>query len=157
MKQVNLNSLRIFSSVAEHRSLQRAADVLGLSRGAVSQRIRNPEVELGTVLLVRGARGVSLTPEGERCRAAVGEALAMLETAFRDIADAPDRVTLHLGSSAAAKWLMPRMAAFAERFPRVALVTEAHSERMPRSLGRSEMCCAPGRRPMGTPITSAES
>ncbi|MEM9589784.1 MAG: LysR family transcriptional regulator [Pseudomonadota bacterium] len=95
---MNLNSLRVFACVAEHGNLQRAADAMGLSRGAVSQRIRNLEVELGTVLLVRGARGVSLTPEGERCCAAVGEALAVLETAFRDIADAPDRVTLHLGS-----------------------------------------------------------
>lgn len=46
---------------------------------------------------------------------------------------------------------MPRMASFAERFPRVALVTEAHSERMPRSLGRSEIALWPGAAPDGNP------
>jgi len=78
MKTVNLNALRVFSVVASHGNLQRAAEDLNLSRGAVSQRIKQLEIELGVVLLVRGARGVSLTPEGERCHAAMEEALAIL-------------------------------------------------------------------------------
>ncbi|KIC51812.1 LysR family transcriptional regulator [Tateyamaria sp. ANG-S1] len=54
MKNVNLNALRVFSVVASYGNLQRPAEELNLSRGAVSQRIKQLEIELGLVLLVRG-------------------------------------------------------------------------------------------------------
>lgn len=97
MKNVNLNALRVFAVVASHANLQRAAEELSLSRGAVSQRIKQLEIELGVVLLARGARGVSLTPEGERCRVAMEEALAILDTALVSLGEEDDRVTMHLG------------------------------------------------------------
>ena len=50
MKNVNLNALRVFSIVATHENLRRAAEELNLSRGAVSQRIKQLEIELGVVL-----------------------------------------------------------------------------------------------------------
>lgn len=145
MKYVNLNALRVFAVVASHANLQRAAEELNLSRGAVSQRIKQLEIELGAVLLVRGARGVSLTPEGERCRAAMVEVLALLETALVSIGEGGDHITLHLGSSTAAKWLMPRMAAFASRFPTVSLSTQVHEQILARSLGRNEIAIWPGK------------
>lgn len=152
MKQINLNTLRVFAAVARHGNLQQAADVLHLSRGAVSQRIKQLEIDLGVVLFIRGARGVSLTPEGARCRTAVDEALSILQTAFVDIAEGRDRVTLHLGSSTATKWLMPRMEAFAARFPNVSLTTEVHDQPLPRSLGRGEIAIWPGKGPDPKPV-----
>ncbi|MDX8353612.1 LysR family transcriptional regulator [Cognatiyoonia sp. IB215182] len=145
MKNVNLNALRVFSVVASHGNLQRAAEELNLSRGAVSQRIKQLEIELGVVLLVRGARGVSLTLEGERCHAAMKEALAILDTALVSVDDGGDRITLHLGSSTATKWLMPRMDAFATRFPNVSLTTQVHEQVLARSLGRNEIAIWPGK------------
>ncbi|MEQ8903626.1 MAG: LysR family transcriptional regulator [Roseovarius sp.] len=145
MKKVNLNALRVFSVVASHGNLQRAAEALNLSRGAVSQRIKQLEIELGVVLLVRGARGVSLTPEGERCHAAMENALAILDTALVSIGEDGDRVTLHLGSSTATKWLMPRMDAFAAKFPNVSLTTQVHEQVLARSLGGNEIAIWPGK------------
>ncbi|WP_137113167.1 LysR family transcriptional regulator [Rhodobacter sp. SY28-1] len=145
MKNVNLNALRVFSVVALHGNLQRAAEELSLSRGAVSQRIKKLEIELGVVLLVRSARGVSLTPEGERCHAAMKDALAILDTAFLNIGEDDNRVTLHLGSSTATKWLMPRMNAFAAKFPNVSLTTQVHEQVLARSLGRNEIAIWPGK------------
>ncbi|MEQ6204039.1 LysR family transcriptional regulator [Sulfitobacter sp. HNIBRBA2951] len=147
MKNVNLNALRVFSIVASHGNLQRAAEELNLSRGAISQRIKQLEIELGVVLLVRGARGVSLTPEGERCHAAMEDALAILDTALVSIGEDGDRVTLHLGSSTATKWLMPRMDAFTARFPKVSLTTQVHEQILARSLGRNEIAIWPGKAP----------
>ena len=128
MQHINLNALRVFAMAASHGNLQRAAEELNLTRGAVSQRIRQLEIDLGVVLLVRGARGVSLTPEGARCHEAVREALSILETAIVDIGGGEDRIILHLGSSTAARWLMPRMDAFAHSFPDVSLTTEVHEQ-----------------------------
>lgn len=152
MKQMNLNALRVFSVVASHGNLQRAAEELNLSRGAVSQRIKQLEIDLGVVLLVRGARGVSMTLEGERCHAAVNEAVAILETAFVDIEEVSDRVTLHLGPSTATKWLMPRMGTFAASFPNVSLTTEVHEQLLQRSLGRNEIAIWPGKTPDTKPV-----
>jgi LysR family glycine cleavage system transcriptional activator len=146
MRQVNLNALRVFAVVASHGNLQRAAEALNISRGAVSQRIKQLELDLGVVLLLRQARGVSLTPEGERCRTAVNEALDILETAFVDIEGESDRVTLHLGSSTATKWLMPRMEALAVRFPKLSLTTEVHEQMLSRNLGRHEIAIWPGKK-----------
>ncbi|KUP94558.1 LysR substrate-binding domain-containing protein [Tritonibacter horizontis] len=151
MKHVNLNALRVFAVAASTGNLQRAADALNLSRGAVSQRIKQLELDLGVTLFVRGGRGVSLTAEGARCHRAVEEALAILETAFVGLKDGGDRLVLHLGSSTAAKWLMPRMAAFAAKFPNISLTTEVHERILPRSLGRNEIAIWPGKAPDTNP------
>ena len=151
MRHVNLNALRVFATVAKHGNLQRAAETLNLSRGAVSQRIKQLELALGTPLLVREARGVSLTPAGERCRAAMDEALAIIETALVDALGDEDRITLHLGSSFATKWLMPRMAQFRSRFPAVPLATEIHDRVLDRDLGRGEIAVWPGTAPDQNP------
>ena len=143
--QVNLNALRVFSVVASHGSLQRAAAALTLSRGAISHRVKQLEIELGVVLLIRGARGVSLTSEGELCYTATKKALAILETAVVSIGEDEDRVTLHLGPSTAVKWLMPRMDAFAARFPSISLTTQVHAHILARSLGRNEIAIWPGK------------
>ncbi|MXQ08102.1 LysR family transcriptional regulator [Alphaproteobacteria bacterium GH1-50] len=148
---MNLNALRVFTVVAEHGNLQRAADRLNLSRGAVSQRIKQLEVDLGTVLLERGARGVALTEDGERCRAAMVEALSLIETALSGIGDKDGTITIHLGSSTATKWLMPRMDRFRAEFPDVALTTEIHETRLRRSLGPNELAIWPGSAPDGNP------
>ncbi|WP_206040736.1 LysR family transcriptional regulator [Roseobacter ponti] len=147
MKHLNLNALRVFTIVARHGNLRHAANELNISRGAVSQRIRQLETDLGVALLVRQARGVSLTTEGERWQAAADDALAILETAFAGSAEADDSVTFHLGSSTASKWLMPRMNRFAARFPDISLRTEVHERMLSRSLGRNEIAIWPGSSP----------
>ena len=151
MRQMNLNALRIFAVAARHGNLQQAAEELNLTRGAVSQRIKQLEIDLGVVLFLRQPRGVAQTPEGERCRQAVDEAMAILDTAIAGLAEGGDRFTLHLGSSTATKWLMPRMKAFAARFPDVALRTEVHDQVLSRSLGRNEISIWPGMAPDPNP------
>jgi LysR family glycine cleavage system transcriptional activator len=73
------------------------------------------------------------------------EALAILDTALVSIGQGGDRITLHLGSSTATKWLMPRMDAFAARFPTVSLTTQVHEQILARSLGRNEIAIWPGK------------
>jgi LysR family transcriptional regulator (chromosome initiation inhibitor) len=53
-----------FSAIVQHGSFERAATVLNVTRGAVSQRIKALEESLTTVLLIRGKPVVS-TPNGE--------------------------------------------------------------------------------------------
>jgi LysR family transcriptional regulator, regulator for bpeEF and oprC len=84
----DLRTLAIFVKVAEKRSFVRAATDLGITQSGVSNAIKRLEDQVGTPLLVRTTRRVSLTEDGaaffERCRqalAAIDEAELVLKRA----------------------------------------------------------------------------
>ena len=58
------DQLETFATVAEEHSFERAASVLNITRGAVSQRIKSLEESLATVLLMR-EKPIVPTPAGE--------------------------------------------------------------------------------------------
>lgn len=60
----DLLSLRLFVAVCEEASISRAAEREAIVPSAISKRISEIEELTGTVLLVRGARGVRPTPAG---------------------------------------------------------------------------------------------
>lgn len=62
---LNLEYLRIFHSVARHKSISRAAAELHLSQPTVTKELRRLEEQLGFHLFFRHSRGVRLTHEGE--------------------------------------------------------------------------------------------
>src|ERR1041384_8449253 len=62
---MDLRHLRTFVAVAELRAFPSAAGLCNLSQPAVSHQIAQLESELGTKLLNRAARRVSLTVAGE--------------------------------------------------------------------------------------------
>ncbi len=59
-----MQALRVFCEVAELRSFSAAADRLGISQSAVSQRVRQLEQRLHAALLDRSVRPFTLTAEG---------------------------------------------------------------------------------------------
>ena len=65
MKRDDLYDLAAFSVIAEHRSFTRAAAELGMSQSALSHAIKGLEERLGTRLLARTTRSVSVTEAGE--------------------------------------------------------------------------------------------
>lgn len=65
MKKPSLNDLEAFREVAHQRSFSKAADYLGVSRSALSHVIKGLEAYLGSQLLRRTTRSVSLTSAGE--------------------------------------------------------------------------------------------
>jgi DNA-binding transcriptional LysR family regulator len=74
----SFNSLRAFSAVADTLNLSQAGRALNVSHAAVSQQVRALEAHLGTSLVVRHGRGVTLTPEGQ-------ELARSLEDSFQGI------------------------------------------------------------------------
>ena len=63
--KVDLNALATVAVVARARSFRAAADQLGVTRSAVSQAVRKVEDALGTAVLRRTTRSVTLTEAGE--------------------------------------------------------------------------------------------
>lgn len=98
---VNLELYRIFHSVAHAKSISQAARDLFISQPAVTQAIKQLEKELGGVLFIRGARGVSLTREGELMLGYVERALELLnggEGRFQEMLNL-ERGQINIGAS----------------------------------------------------------
>jgi len=72
-------TLQVFEKVATLRSFTRAATALKFSQVMVSKRIAKLEAAVGTLLLDRTTRHVSLTPDGHKVLAAVTRILSTLD------------------------------------------------------------------------------
>src|SRR3974390_2952011 len=77
----DLRALAIFVKVAERLSFVRAAVDLGITQSGVSNAISRLEDEIGTRLLARTTRRVSLTEHGAAFFARCRQALADIEEA----------------------------------------------------------------------------
>jgi len=130
--QPDLNALAVFALVAEERSFRAAADRLGVTRSAVSQTIRRLEEVLGTALVRRTTRSVSLTEAGEHLHAQVGPAIAEMRTAVETTGSLGGRPRGQLRlavSSIAERFLSgPFLARFAEANPEIQLDIDVTDE-----------------------------
>src|ERR1700760_3029315 len=61
----SLRQLRVFEAVARHKSIGRAAALVGLSQPAVTQAIASLESRFGVTLLDRGRSGSHATEFGD--------------------------------------------------------------------------------------------
>lgn len=118
-RRAPLGSLRVFVAVAQHKSFTRGADALGLTTSAASMQVQALEEYLRLPLFRRNGRQVELTPEAQRLRPRVEQALADLESAIdearADRGAGPLRVTTL--AFFLAQWLLPRLADFTARHP----------------------------------------
>ena len=76
---MELEQLRIFLAVAEHRSFSAAARALFVSHSTTSRAVAALERELGAALLLREGRTVRLTREGEILQAEAKRLLEQVE------------------------------------------------------------------------------
>ncbi len=107
----NLVGLFAFDLVARHGNLTGAAEDLGLSQSALSQRIKKLEIELGVALFKREHRGVSLTSEGVRLFTVVRPAIQQMGGAVGSLLDRKlkPRVRISADFAFSTFWLLPNL------------------------------------------------
>jgi len=81
MTDINIDLFRVFTQVARAGNISKAAESLFVSQSAVSQAIRQLEMQLDAKLFDRGARGVALTPEGQTLYAFTDSAMTLIGNA----------------------------------------------------------------------------
>jgi DNA-binding transcriptional LysR family regulator len=125
----SLDPLLVFTAVAESGGFTSAADRLGLTKSAVSLRVRQLEAKLGVDLFVRTTRRVQLTDAGQQLYEASAAPLQRLGEALTTAAAAPRALSGTLRITApvehAASSLAPSLARFAAAQP--ALRIELHA------------------------------
>ena len=95
-----LRQLQYFTAVAEIGSISGAARQLSVSQSAVTEAVKELELDLGTTLLDRSGRGVALTHKGQQFLRHAGRILAAVADARRSFAEeAPPSGVLQLGAS----------------------------------------------------------
>lgn len=120
-----LSAMATFATVVELGSFSRAADLLGLPKARVSQRISDLEQHLGVRLLHRTTRALSLTEDGKayvvKCQLVLQE-IDELEAALKGGAVAP-RGKLRVEALASiARWILaPYLHEFQERYPDISI------------------------------------
>jgi DNA-binding transcriptional LysR family regulator len=145
--RVNLNLLRIFAAVAEHRSFSRAAETLFISQPAVSKAVRELERQLDLPLLEReagGGRGVRPTESGlallEHARGIFALERAAAEDIRARVGLRRGRLTIGASTTVAGYWLPPYVAEFMAALPATELeIQTANTRTVSRALIECQM------------------
>lgn len=120
---VDLNKLRIFLEVARTGSFSTAADRLGIPASRVSRNISELEADLGTILLLRTTRRVSLTESGSQLLDMTGKSVEALDQGINSFLtfDRAARGTLRIATSVsfAMSFLPEILFRYGERCPDV--------------------------------------
>jgi DNA-binding transcriptional LysR family regulator len=121
---MDVADLKVFEAVARHGSMNRAGVELHTVQSNVTARIRALEREVGVALFQRHARGVSMTPAGQRMlpyAARIAKLVADAKLAALD--DGPPKGSLALGTleTTAALRLSPILSNFTRMYPQVRL------------------------------------
>lgn len=114
-----LNALRAFECAARHLSFTRAAAELHVTQAAISHQVKALEEYLGLKLFRRLNRALLLTEEGQAYAASLNEAFALMQHATGRLyaLQAASPLTVSVLPSFAARWLVPRLGRFRQRWP----------------------------------------
>lgn len=130
---VELSQLESFVEAQRRGSITRAAEALDVAQPTLTARLRGLEQELGTPLLIRGRRGVTLTAAGRRF---LPRAMAALEAVRRGVADTRSArdarggfLTLGLASDLAVYLAPQALARFARTHPDVEVTVRSGRSR----------------------------
>jgi DNA-binding transcriptional LysR family regulator len=125
MRGSEFAELRAFAVIVERASFARAADHLGLSASALSQKIRQLENRARVRLLNRTTRSVAPTAAGARLYDRIAPMIQEMDAAVAETATETGRMTgtlrINTPGMAARKLIAPRLGRFHRAYPDVVL------------------------------------
>ncbi|MBN8756028.1 MULTISPECIES: LysR substrate-binding domain-containing protein [Variovorax] len=141
-----LLSLRAFEAAAAHLSFQRAALELSVTPSAISHQVRALEDTLGQPLFRRLTRQLALTPAGQRLFDDLRMGFDVLEAGIDKLRRpaASQQVTLTTNTAFAARWVLPRMAAFRKACPGIELRLHASDTLVDLARGDADIAVRSG-------------
>ena len=111
-QHIKFRHLQCFLAVAQHGSLQKAADLLSITQPAVSKTLKELEGLLAVRLFERGRKGAALTREGDAFMRHAGASVSALREAVASVAQTrrQGHAVITIGVlPTVAPWLMPQL------------------------------------------------
>ena len=90
---MELRVLQYFLAVTREQSISGAAEALHLSQPTLSRQLKEMEEELGTQLMIRGNRRITLTDEGMILRKRAEEIMELVRKTENEITLSNDYLT----------------------------------------------------------------
>lgn len=134
MGEINLEQYKIFYYVAQCGSITAAAKELCLSQPAVSQGIKQLELNLGATLFVRIPRGVQLTKEGQLLFSYVKSGYEQIELGEHKLREmlnlSVGEIRIGASDMTLRFYLLPYLRTYHQRYPEIKVsVTNAPTPR----------------------------
>ena len=146
LHRVDLVSLSLFSLVARTGSISKGAELASLAVGAASKRLSDLERSLGTPLLERHSRGVTLTQAGLALQRHARRILADVDEMAADLSDYASGMTgvvrMWATTSAVTQFLPQQLSTFSLAHPGIRIeLEEANSDDVVHAVldGRSDL------------------
>lgn len=122
---IRIQDLYTFHVVARTGAMQDAAHELGVTPGAISQRIRAVEERHGLRLFTRSKNGIALTKAGLALQADLGTAFSMIEAAHeKSFATRSNVIRISASATLAHSTLVSSLGRFAEEHPTIKVSVE---------------------------------
>ncbi|WP_172152081.1 MULTISPECIES: LysR substrate-binding domain-containing protein [Pseudomonas] len=127
----DLTDLRLFVAIADAKNLTRGAERVHLAPSSASHRMRSLEASMGTPLLIREPRGISLTRAGDALLRHARQVLAQLEQMHADLTPyakgVRGHVSLWANTHATHAFLPDSLSTFLQCHPQVTITLEEHT------------------------------
>jgi len=107
-----LDSLRVLAVCVRHGNFSRAADELGITPTAVSQRIRALEARIGVKLFRRHGPRLITTDRAKALGQRLEHAFSLMRSAVDDCRRIKHPLRVTCAPTFAARWLVPRLAGY---------------------------------------------
>jgi LysR family transcriptional regulator, transcriptional activator of the cysJI operon len=123
-----IDPFKVFCDLVDTSSFSKAAALNQITQSAVSQQVRNLETRLGCILVERGRRNLSLTPEGQAFHHASRSIIQTWQSLEGELKGLKNEVAgqLRIASifSIGLHELPPRLKLFKEKYPQVEVKVE---------------------------------
>ena len=123
VERLDWNAIRVFSVVNRHGSLRGASAELGMALNTVRRHVETLEHELDCLLMIRNAKGIQLTEDGERLLRVAAQmeqaSLGLKYISNSDQSALEGRVRISVTEGLGAYWVTPKMVKFQKENPNV--------------------------------------
>lgn len=122
LNAIPLSALRAIEAIARTGTLARAAEELGVTAGALSQRLAKAEAALGRPMFIRQSSGLKPTEACADIAPRLTRAITDLSSIVSDIRDVDSTVlTVSVAPIFASRWLVWRLQKFNQQNPTISI------------------------------------
>lgn len=122
LNAIPISALRAVEAIARTGTMARAADELGVTAGALSQRLAKAEAVLGQTLFIRSPSGLKPTAICAQVMPRLTHAMTDLSSVVSDLRNVESTsLTVSVAPIFASRWLIWRIRKFHEEYPAISV------------------------------------